>query len=30
MIAEKKYCNLESQTGATIKITTIDQNYEKN
>ena len=30
MVAEKKYCDLESQTGATIKITTIDQNYEKN
>ena len=29
IVAEKKYCQLESQAGATIKITTIDQNYEK-
>ena len=30
ILADKKYCELESQTGATIKISTINQNYEKN
>ena len=30
IVADKKYCELESQVGATIKITTIDKNYEKN
>ena len=30
IVADKKYCELESQAGATIKISTIDKNYEKN
>ena len=29
IVADKKYCELESQVGATIKITTIDKNHEK-
>ena len=30
IVADKKYCELESQSGATIKITTINKNHEKN